>query len=163
MADAKHKPSGKKFDRTRKFFAKRLNFKRWMSWNEIKGSSLNLVNMVKSVLAIKEPEHIETFCEAKARLGLSDADIQYQYQRIWWRAKVMFAVGVLVLIYACYLVVYANVVAGGIVTCLAAGPSFALSFRDSFWAYQIRRQRLGCTVEEWVRDNFWVAKLWFRD
>ena len=164
VAETRHqKPVQIRMKRTKKFFSKRLNFRRWMSWEEIQRGGLNLMGLVKSALVIKSPEHVETFQEAMTRLKLSDYKLQRHLNLLFIRSKCFFLLSLLILGYAYYLIFYAGVVVGGAVTCLASGPSFALSFRDSFWAYQIRRKRLGCSIEEWVRDNFWVAKLWYRD
>jgi len=162
LAKKRRKPSGK-FQRTKQFFKKRLDFKRWMSLGEIKHGFMNITSILKGVMTVPAAQHVETYEEAKSRLRLSDSQIQTRYKQLSMRSKLFFGVGVGVVFYAYYLVFHAYIYLGGVVTLFAAGPAFAMSFRDSFWAYQLKRQRLGCSIEEWIRDNFWVAKLWFRD
>ncbi len=134
-----------------------------MSWPEIQHSTINIVNMVKSLFLIQKPKRTETFKEAQERLRLTTERLKQLQRHYTIRSRGLFLVGLVVLSYSYFLVFHKNVIGGGLCTMLVSCPAFALSFRDSFWAYQIRRQRLGCCVEEWFKDNFGIAKLWFRD
>lgn len=153
----------KRSTRFGRFIKKRFDYKRWIALDEIKRSTSNIASMFTSLLTIQTPRRVETFEEAKKRLKLDDRAIEQRCQYLANRANVYLLMAFAVLAYALYLIVYCDVLAGGICTMLLIGPALALAFRDKFWVYQLRRRRLGCSVEDWFRDNVWIAKIWFRD
>jgi intracellular multiplication protein IcmV len=160
-----HKNPEEKPGKIKGFVKKRFNPARWLSLPEITRSASHIVDMVKVLLSLKKPnsKRVETFLEAQARLHVSDSQLADRHKSLRFASKCYFFLGFLVLLYAYHLVFNSGVVAGGLCTSTVSGPLFALSFKNSFNAYQIRRRRLGCTVEEWFRDNFGMAKIWFRD
>ena len=153
----------RKFEKSRQFFRKRFNFRRWMSWDHIQESSHALLGYMKSLFLIGKAENVETYVEAKRRLSLSESQLAYRRKRLALRAKFYALLGLLVLSYAYYLIVYTGAIGGGLCTMLLAGPAFALGFRASFWSYQMKRERLGCSLDDWLRDNCGIARIWFRN
>jgi intracellular multiplication protein IcmV len=123
---------------------------------QLKTQASGLGKMAGDVLSIpKGPKATETFEEALARLHLSEADIErrkIQFQRL---ARIYLALGAIVFLYMFYLIFekafFPTLGCLGLLLIL-----FSQFFRYSFWLFQMRERRLGCTFSEWLSE--WMGK-----
>lgn len=96
----------------------------------------------------------ETFNDAVTRLGLSSNDIQARYQ-IYRKGFYGYTTAALfLLLYCVYLLITGYYDAA--LVCLAVFLlTVIFAFRRHFWMFQIRQQKLGCTVREWFNATFY--------
>jgi intracellular multiplication protein IcmV len=145
-----------------KGLGKIFNFQieRWLDYRSLKNTTLYLYNRAKSLYSTpKNPSRTETYHDAVARLELSPEDLQQQMNHFQLLARVFFGLFILILIYGLWISLLGNWMGG--IMCLALSI-YALTnaFRYDFWKYQIQRQKLGCTVQEWFhhRINMFSSK-----
>lgn len=128
-----------------------FNPRGWMSYDEVKKSGEDVSRMVKAVTEERQPGRKETFEQAMTRMKLSEEDIQKRMQQLYLSSCIYAGVSCLIFIYA----FVALIVFGGFWTWVAAlivsALGFALSFRDSFFYFQMKSRRLGCTIPDWIR------------
>lgn len=123
---------------------------------QLKTQANNLGKMAGDVLSIpKGPTSSETFEEALARLHLSEADIErrkIQFQRL---ARIYLILGAGIFLYMFYLIFkkafFPTLGCLGLLLIV-----FSQFFRCSFWLFQMRERRLGCTFFEWLSE--WAGK-----
>ena len=136
------------FKFTRKTF---VNPSGWLDWRFFSFQN-NILRRVLSGLFIAETEEKkETFEEAVQRLGLTEADIQatqIRYQRF---ALALAAVGLLLMVYAFYLLFHHHTWTGWLLGMAAGLLLFGQAFRYDFWAFQMKQRKLGATFAEWKR------------
>ena len=92
----------------------------------------------------------ESFEAAKVRLKLTDQDLLIRQKGLLRLVIIMLSTAMLLFIYFLYNLYYARfaaVLMSSVVMLLA----LVLAFRYHFWYFQIKQQKLGCTLKDW----FW--------
>lgn len=130
-----------------------FNPKAWLDVDQFKESNRTIVDSVRGLFTTETPERTETFEEAMVRLGLSEHDIddaRQNYQAFTW---FFVALGVCVIIFGFYLLFFHHTISGFCLAMSAAALFFGQAYRYSFWHFQIKNKKLGCTFEEWRRGK----------
>lgn len=123
-----------------------------LGFGQLKTQTTNLTKMAGDIMSFqKSSTGSETFEEALERLQLSEEDIERrkaQFQRL---ASIYLILGALIFLYMIYLLFkkafFPVLGCAGILLMIAS-----LYFRYSFWLFQMRERRLGCTLREWFSD-----------
>lgn len=128
-----------------------VNFPAWMGWKQIKATSVGIKDIAKGLTQQEKAKRTETFEQAVARLHLTPEKLA-EKQKQFLQTTIFYAViAAGLLIYAIYMLIYGHLAASflSLVLTVLAGT---LAFRQHFCYYQIKRQKLGCTIKEWFRD-----------
>lgn len=97
----------------------------------------------------------ETFQEALTRLNLTEADLERRKLQFFKLARIYIVLAIIIFIYMIYLLIVKAFLP--VLACLGLLLIvFSQYFRCSFWLYQIRERRLGCTFREWLSE--WMGK-----
>ena len=118
----------------------------------VKDQNKTLWTMLKTLYSKDVPEREETFEQAMARLGLTEADIQKTATRYRLYTLLFFLFGLALFAYAFYLLFAYFYVTGCLLALTATIFSWGQAFRFDFWSYQIRVRKLGVTFKEWKQS-----------
>jgi intracellular multiplication protein IcmV len=126
---------------------------RWIGYDQLKGFTGWLAGLIKRTFTIQQAAHTETFEESMVRLKLTEQDLiqrvkEFKRLMIFWLVAFIMVLG-----YAAYQV---GMGAWGsfILSLSIAFLTLSQVFRYSFWVFQIRHRKLGCTLREW-----WYSKI----
>jgi len=122
----------------------------WVGLHNIKADTLSIINIIKPLFKIKRPARKETFEEALKRLDVTEADLK---KRSRWYGQQMIAFGILGaggLLYTFYLWWHGHFFEG-LLAMIVSGLFFTRVFEMSFWRFQIKHRKLGCTMKEWLK------------
>lgn len=126
-----------------------FNPRAWLDVEEIKDNNKIIWDSISGLFSPATPDRTETFDEAIKRLGLNEHsidDAQKNYQAFTW---FFLGLGFLVVCLGFYLIFYHRTISGLILAFAAAALFFGQAFRYSFWHFQIKHRKLGCTFAEW--------------
>lgn len=126
-----------------------VNFPRWMAASEVREKGQNIVDLAKDLTKVEESTRFETFTQAKARLNLTDAEIRAQMKTRKTTGFVFAGIGGLLFLYALVSLWQQSFMAL-LVSLMLSLIAFVLAFRESFFYMQMKKQKLGCTLAEWV-------------
>lgn len=125
-----------------------FDFRRWSNYDRIASDYKNLAGHIKQVFQPRKERYNEDFAEAVARLGLSEHELARRQQGLLRLVVIMLGVALGTLIYLIYLL-WTAYYAAALVAATMMMLALTLAFRYHFWYYQMKQQRLGCTVNEW--------------
>lgn len=126
-----------------------INPSAWIDYNYLKYQNKTLWAVLKTIFAKPQPTEGETFEQAMKRLNLTAADVKStasQYRRY---AFFFLIIGLLVFYYAFYLLFMHHTITSWFLGLAASSLFFAQAFKYDFWAFQMRRRKLGVTFKEW--------------
>lgn len=130
----------------------------WFDWKRMKSFSLYLANALKLLFLPQElptrrsDELIKSFEQAQKEQHLTDGDLEERQKALLLNSLLMLCFAVGLLMYALYQFWCAHIKAG-LISSVVMGIAFALAFRYHFWYFQIKSRRLGCSVQEWLRNG----------
>ncbi|MCP0914583.1 MULTISPECIES: type IVB secretion system protein IcmV [Legionella] len=143
----------KKFgSRTASVIKRIFNIRRWADWERIKGFTQYLAAGFRKLFIPQRGRRSESFEAAKARLRLTESELLARQNGLFRLSVLMFAIAIFLFLYAVYQLIFFNVLAfllSFIVMLIAA----VLAFRYHFWYFQIKKRKLGCTLNEWFRQG----------
>lgn len=128
-----------------------FNPRGWMSYDDVKESGREVKDLVKDVTDVRKPGRKETFEQAMKRMKLSEEDIQVRMKQLLLSSRIYCGAAVLVLFYSLFTLFYAGNFWTFLMAAIISVLGFALAFRDSFYYFQMKRRKLGCTVKEWIQ------------
>lgn len=137
-----------------------LNPTGWIGYNSLKVHSRNLYDVLRSLFSpapAPSPIETETFEAAIKRMGLTEQTLQETAQTYYWYAIFFATLGVLLVLFAFYLLFQYVTFSGWLLALASSALFFSQAFRFHFWYFQIQRRKLGCTFAEW-REAFFGKK-----
>lgn len=129
-------------------FIPSLRLKGVLGTKQLKETGTSVKDLAKEAFNHPEAKRSETFSEAMARLKLTPKALAQRHKRFIQLAFAFFGLALLCFSYSVYLAMQGQLAAfilGLAVTCL--GLTYA--FRYHFWAFQLKHQKLGCSLKEW--------------
>jgi intracellular multiplication protein IcmV len=126
----------------------------WLDFDALKAQNKAMWGILKTLFIIPKPTGEETFEQAMQRQGLSETDIQVTINNYRWYTWLFLFLGVVVFVFAFYLLFYHGTLHGWLLAMAASALFFSQAFKYDFWAFQIRKRKLGCTFAEWKHDRF---------
>jgi intracellular multiplication protein IcmV len=123
----------------------------WIDYEGLKNQNITIITAIKSLFSSPPAEHTETFEQAKKRLGLTEEEIQASANRYRLYAIAFFILGLIIFIYTFYILFVHFTLIGFILGLSVSGLFFAYAFKYDFWAFQIKRRKLGASFAEWKR------------
>ncbi|OGT37349.1 MAG: hypothetical protein A3F12_06215 [Gammaproteobacteria bacterium RIFCSPHIGHO2_12_FULL_38_14] len=124
----------------------------WIDLEFLKDQNKTIWSILRSLVTAPTPVYEETFEQAMARLGLKEEDIQHSALRFRLYAIFFLVLSLASLIYSIYLLIHYVTLLGFLLGLGVTGLFLAQAFKYDFWAFQIRRRKLGATVQEWKRS-----------
>lgn len=121
----------------------------WIDYDNLKTFTRTIWDLLLTIFAVPRPAKEETFEEATRRLNLSEEDIQNQIKTFRGYAIFFFLLGLLIFIYAFYLIFRYLTFMGFILGLVSSILFFAQAFRFDFWSLQMRKRKLGLTFSDW--------------
>lgn len=145
MAEEK-KPARKKRGLVKRVF----NPRKWMSYDEVKESGHHVADLARSLTTVRKPTRKETFEESVKRQNLSEDDLKFRMKALFITSWVYFAFAIALFAYGLYALTYLSLFA--VLVCfILCALALALAYRDSFFYFQMKKRKLGCTVKEWIQ------------
>ncbi len=129
-----------------------LNVRAWSDWDRMRSFTRYLVKAIKKFFVPQESTEKESFAEAKKRLKLTDNDLLMRQKGLLRVCILMVVFAFLLFAYATYLFYYLSF-KGGILSLVVMSIALVLAFRYHFWYFQIKEQKLGCTIQEWYKRS----------
>lgn len=123
----------------------------WLDYKNLKGHTSYLYNQFRTLYHIQPNARTETFEEAVERLELTPELLALQKKRYHFLIYFYLGLSCLIFCYSAWLICSGNWMG----TCMAISVGlYALSFafRYHFWNYQIQRQQLACSFQDWLND-----------
>ena len=137
-------------------FKANTNVKGWIGWNSVSSNAKlvkSLVNDIKPDKNEATPKTQETFEQAVARLGLTDAQLQKQMRSHFLVALFCGTLGLFAFAWFVYLLIKAMFLSSLIALSLS-GLMLVYAGSEHFFYYRIKQRRLDCTVDEWISKLF---------
>lgn len=125
-----------------------LRVDRWLDLPTLKKSTHFFLQQCKQLFSLPKAKYSESFEEAAERLGLTPEALTLQGRR--YRLLSGFFC-VLLMAFLTYAVVlgYIGNWQGAVISVTLALYASSLAFRFYFWHFQIKQQKLGCTLRDW--------------
>ena len=143
------------FSRTRQIGSYIVNLKvqNWANADFIKSSFKSIVGFISGMFIPEQADRKESFKEAVDRLQLSKEDIAARTKEFLKLMIIYLVISVVLFSYSLYIAyAYGNV--GGFFMGLGITMfSLTNAFRYHFWIYQIKHNKLGCSLKEWFLDK----------
>ncbi len=129
-------------------FRQMFNVSGWMGMSNLTQSASDIVKSFKDLSLTREAARRETFDEAMQRLGMKEADVLLRIRQCYYTAWFYVACSLLLFAYAIYLITL-HIFLGAIITLILTLLAGALAYRESFWYFQMKVRKLGCTFKEY--------------
>lgn len=126
----------------------------WMDYEFLKGQTTNIYSVLRGLFTSTQPELEETFEQALERMHLNEADadsVRHSYRRY---ALFFLLIAMGCFVYSFYLLFAYHAIFEWILGLAITGLFLAKAFQFDFWAYQIKRRKLGATFNEWFDALF---------
>lgn len=132
-------------------FKSLVNVKAWVGWRSLSTNGRYVASLYSKLLTAPTVSPVkETFEEAQKKYGYTEEFLAQQLQQFRFAARlylVVFCGGLLYLAWLCFYKYYM----GAIVMVPMNFMLFSFYFRESFWAMQIERRRLGMSAIDWFK------------
>lgn len=137
-----------------------FKIRKWFDWDRVKSFFLFFVYGAKRVFIpqkISLQNSSSSFDETVKRLNLNEENLNAQKKSLFSLSILMVSSGFLIFSYAIYQLFYGSIKAF-IVSLIITLVALVLAFRYNFWYFQIKKRKLGCTVQEWFREGLLGGK-----
>jgi len=121
---------------------------RWISVSQYKNTNKVLYKNLRDTLRVAKPAREETFEQAMHRLGVSEDDLKVRLASNQRVLIILLAFIGLLSLYGFYLLFH-GAISGTLVVLAVIGLSAVRAFQYSFWNFQIKNRRLGCSFQDW--------------
>jgi intracellular multiplication protein IcmV len=142
------------FRSTGKVIGLMFNFRvdKWLGYKNLKNTSFSLFHTVKHILTVQNANIRESFPESLQRLNITEQDLIKKHQQFYRLMLVYLLMSAMIAMYAIYLAfngMILSFITSLALTCLCLSHYF----RYSFWLFQIKHKKLGCSLKEWLNGN----------
>ncbi|MES2203765.1 MAG: type IVB secretion system protein IcmV [Pseudomonadota bacterium] len=122
---------------------------RWVNAKQYVQTNKTLYAKIKDVFRIAKAQREETFEAAMHRMNLTEQDLKERMAANQRGIIILLSfIGILCL-YGFFLM-FKGAVAGTFVVLAVIALSAVRAFQYSFWNFQIKNRRLGCSFQEWL-------------
>jgi len=125
----------------------------WLGYDMLKSQFRISWSVIKNLYSPPSLTREETFEQATQRFKLADEQVQ-SVSRNFLIYSIAFAVfGLATMLFSVYLLFHHGTFAGFMIGVATTAVFLAYAFRYSFWRFEIKHRKLGCTFEEWLRGK----------
>lgn len=135
-----------------KFFKNILNIRYWLDLERIKQFTLYLFNGFKNMFVPQAKAQGESFEEAVKTLHLSEQDLELKKKGLLRLSLIMLVIACTLLAYGVYQLYY-GAYRAMLLSLVVFLIAIVLAFRYHFWYFQMKQQKLGCTLREWYKHG----------
>ena len=125
----------------------------WLNLDQLKNYGKSISDIGKSLFIAQKASRNETFEAALKRFNLSEAELQKKAEDLHKLSVIFSVFAVCLLAYFIYLLVTHGSIMAIIVTLVLSSVIFAKAFSYHFWVFQIKKRRLGCSLQEWFKEG----------
>ena len=125
-----------------------FNVPAWIGFKQIKDSNKVIMTYVKESFNVNEAERDETFDAALERQNITKDQLGVVYRCNARNFYIVLAVILCLAVYAIYLLVIGSYKGFFVDVAVLAFAGVKL-FQFSFWNFQIKHKKLGCSFREW--------------
>lgn len=122
----------------------------WLDYNSLKAQNRTIFTILKFLFTVQKPEREETFEQAMERLKLSEEAVRFGATNYRIYALIFMLIGLLTLFYSFYLLFRYWAILGWMLGVACSALFLAQSFKYDFWSLQMRRRKLGLTIDDWL-------------
>lgn len=127
----------------------------WIDYEGLVNTNKIIFTQLKRVFTRPVAGTTETFEQALERQGMNEADVAQLISRYSLFTLCFFVCGVLVFVYAFYLLFSHHSFFQWALALAVAALFFSQAFRYDFWALQMKKRRLGLSFDEWKKH--WLS------
>ena len=142
----------KSSSKTRGFIKRVVNPLAWVDFDRVRAGQRFVVNVCSTLFIPQDRTPTETFAAAQKRLQLTPDDVFKRKRALFRTSLLMLLMACLIFIYTLYNLLYAHFLAAGL-SLIVLSIALVLAFRYHFWYFQMKKQKLGCTLCEWFRQG----------
>ncbi|MBA4696470.1 MAG: type IV secretion protein IcmV [Legionella sp.] len=148
----------KKSTKLKNFFKRIFQIRWWLDLDRIRSGLNYLINGAK-VLFIPQKNQIptESFDAAVSRFQLSNQELQQKGKSLFHLSLLMCVLALAIGSYTVYQFLYGSYHSAFLSLVLAL-IALTLAFRYHFWYFQIKTQKLGCSISEWFQQGLLSRK-----
>lgn len=125
-----------------------FDFPRWVNAKQYVETNKTLYTRVKDTFRIAQPTREESFEAAMQRLNLTEQDLKDRVSANQRALTILLSFIVALCLYGFYLM-FTGAIAGTFVILAVIVLSSVRAFQYSFWNFQIKHKKLGCSLREW--------------
>lgn len=125
----------------------------WLGYDLLKAQFKISWDLIKSLFVMPIATREETFDQAVQRFKLTDKQLLEISKNFLIYTLVFVSCAIITLIFSFYLLVQHGSFAGLLIGIAATAVFLAYAFRYSFWRFQIKQRKLGCTFDEWLHNK----------
>lgn len=126
-----------------------LDPRSWIGYDSLKTQTNSIWDLMRGMFTPARPTRTETFEAAMKRLDLTEKDLKATMQTYRYFLWIFLALSGLSLLFGIFLLIAYLTFAGFILGCVVSIFFLSQAFRYSFWLFQMKNRKLGCTFEEW--------------
>lgn len=126
-----------------------FNPRAWLGYDAIKDQNRAIWNSVRGLFIAATPTRKETFEQAMVRLDLTEESLkesQTNFQVFTW---IFTSLGVFSFVASFVILLKYASLAGFVLAIAVTALMLSQAFQYSFWLFQLKNRKLGCTFEEW--------------
>lgn len=131
-----------------------FNPSKWLDYASVAGYTQMLFSALKSMFSKPVPTREESFEQAMQRLNLSEQDVATGIKKYRLFAIVFLGFGLIALFYGFFLLFRYGTFAGWTLSMAMFALFFSRAYQYDFWSYQMRKRKLGLTVQDYLDDTF---------
>ncbi|MBP9726658.1 MAG: type IVB secretion system protein IcmV [Gammaproteobacteria bacterium] len=125
---------------------------RWVNAKQYTEVNKTLYTKVKDSFRIARAQREETFEAAMDRLKVTEQDLKERIAANQLALTIVLIFIVLLCLYGFYLMLH-GAVAGTLLVLAVVALSAVRAFQYSFWNFQIKNRKLGCSFSDWWRKS----------
>lgn len=122
---------------------------RWVNVKQYVETNKTLYTKIKDSLRVAKPVREETFEAAMHRLKITEQDLKARIPENQRAFIILLSFIIVLCLYGFYLIFHGKV-AGTLVVLAVIVFSAVRAFQYSFWNFQIKNRKLGCSFKEWL-------------
>jgi intracellular multiplication protein IcmV len=130
-----------------------IDVQSWLNLDQLKTYGRSISDIGKSLFVPQKATRNETFEQAIRRFNLSEADINKKAGNLYTLSIIFCGIALCLLAYAIYLIIMHGSIMAVIVTLVLSSIILAKAFSYHFWVFQIKKRRLGCSLQEWFKEG----------
>jgi|SRR5579872_2369813 len=125
----------------------------WLGYGMLKNQFSMSWQMTKGLFTTPVPGREETFEQAKERFNLTDEQLNEISKNFLIYVVIFTTCGAVTLLFSLYLLFFHGTFAGFLLGISTTAVFLSYAFRYSFWRFEVKHRKLGCTFEEWMQGK----------
>ena len=125
----------------------------WLGYSMLKSQFSTTWSVLRNLYAIPTVNREETFEQAMKRFGLTGDQVDQTAKTFLIYSIIFIICGVFTIGFSGYLLFHHASWSGCIIGIATTAVFFAYAFRYSFWRFEIKHRKLGCTFDEWLHGQ----------